>query len=364
MSEFSVKIIGAGSIGNHFANAARYLGWDVVLCDVDPEALTRTKNDIYPSRYGKWDPAITLCDVTEVKKHKADLIIIGTPPDSHVSLAVEAIKENPKAILIEKPLCGPDLGGLGDLHEKAKKQKVQAFIGYDHVVSEMVSDIGANLKAAKYGRLQSLDVEFRENWVGIFNAHPWLSGPSDTYLGYSERGGGALGEHSHAINLWQNLALMADMGRVVEVSAMIDQVEDDTINYDRMSALNLKTEGGLMGRCIQDVITLPAKKEILIQGDSGAAVGLISPSNDSISESINGSDWQVKNISKTRPSDFIRELQHIYKALKQPKPEKSPISLDYGMETMLVIAAAFKSNIERRVINIDYTKGCKLEALS
>ncbi len=30
-----VKIFGAGSIGNHLANAARVLGWSVDLCDVD-----------------------------------------------------------------------------------------------------------------------------------------------------------------------------------------------------------------------------------------------------------------------------------------------------------------------------------------
>ena len=39
----------------------------------------------------------------------------------------------------------------------------------------------------------------------VFAAHPWLSGPWETYLGYTERGG-ALAEHSHALNLWQYLA--------------------------------------------------------------------------------------------------------------------------------------------------------------
>ncbi len=30
-------------------------------------------------------------------------------------------------------------------------------------------------------------------------AHPWLAGPQDSYLGFWRRGGGASGEHSHAI---------------------------------------------------------------------------------------------------------------------------------------------------------------------
>ena len=42
----NVKIYGAGSIGNHMANAARFLGAGVDVIDVDPLALERMKNDI------------------------------------------------------------------------------------------------------------------------------------------------------------------------------------------------------------------------------------------------------------------------------------------------------------------------------
>ena len=44
-----VKIIGAGSIGNHLAHASRSLGWQVDICDIDSRALVRTKEMIYPS---------------------------------------------------------------------------------------------------------------------------------------------------------------------------------------------------------------------------------------------------------------------------------------------------------------------------
>ena len=57
---YSVKIFGAGSIGNHLANASRALGWSVDIVDVDGSALTRTKNEIYPKRYGAWDESIRL----------------------------------------------------------------------------------------------------------------------------------------------------------------------------------------------------------------------------------------------------------------------------------------------------------------
>ena len=45
---------------------------------------------------------------------------------------------------------------------------------------------------------------------------PGLMGLADTYLGYWNRGGGACGEHSHAINLWQFFSHSLGCGRVTE----------------------------------------------------------------------------------------------------------------------------------------------------
>jgi prephenate dehydrogenase len=53
-----VKIYGAGSIGNHLAYACRSKGWNVLICDVDKEALECTKSEIYPSRYRAGTPTI------------------------------------------------------------------------------------------------------------------------------------------------------------------------------------------------------------------------------------------------------------------------------------------------------------------
>ena len=86
-----VKIYGAGSIGNHLANASRSLGYDVVICDIDEDALKRTKNDIYPKRYGAWDEDIKLYRVGKEPVGGFDLIIIGTPPDTHLKIALDVL---------------------------------------------------------------------------------------------------------------------------------------------------------------------------------------------------------------------------------------------------------------------------------
>ena len=122
ISDKRVKIIGAGSIGNHLSNACKVLGWKVDLCDSDSKALERTKKLIYPSRYGKWDKEISLFNMKNVPRGCYDVIFIGTPPDTHVDLALRSIEEKPKAICIEKPVCGPDLKKLSNLLDMLRKK--------------------------------------------------------------------------------------------------------------------------------------------------------------------------------------------------------------------------------------------------
>jgi predicted dehydrogenase len=361
---YKVKIYGAGSIGNHLAHAARHLGWKVDICDVDNNALRRTKNDIYPSRYGSWDDDIGLYLNDEVPSTGYDLIFIGTPPDSHISLGLSSITEKPKLILIEKPICEPSLKDSQMLIEHANKNNVKMLVGYNHVVAKSTEKFCELIKNENMGNIETLDVEFREHWGGIFNAHPWLAGPSDSYLGFWQRGGGAAGEHSHAINLWQHMSSMLGAGRIDKVSAMLNYVENNNLYYDKLVSLTVRTESGLVGRIVQDVITSPPRKWARAQGSSGYVEWYCGnqPNQDTVNW---GNDFDGENsytIEKTRPDDFIREMEHIGDIVEDAIC-KSPISIEKGLDTMLVVAAAHLSNKEERTVTIDYSKGYSLNAL-
>jgi predicted dehydrogenase len=360
-----IKVLGAGSIGNHLAHASRAMGWSVDICDVDPKALERTQNMIYPSRYGKWDEEIRLYENKDAPKGKYDLIFIGTPPDVHLTLALGALDEKPKAILIEKPVCGPSLALADEFYKKAEKLGIPTFVGYDHIVGKASRITSHVSKTSGLGQVVTLDVEFREHWGGIFGAHPWLSGPADSYLGFSDRGGGASSEHSHAANLWQHFAYEIGAGRIVEVQAMLDFVEDAKVKYDRLCVMNFRTENGLIGRCVQDVVTHPPRKWARIQHVDGYVelhVGK-EPGVDVVASSLPGRIQQEQRISKTRPDDFIEELKHIQEALSS-NPKESPIHIRHGLDTMLVVAAAHLSSETGRKVLIDYSKGYSTNALN
>ena len=349
------KVLGAGSIGNHLSNALRVLGHDVVLCDIDPAALQRTKADIYPARYGRWDDEIMLCLVNDAPRGGFDLIVIGTPPDGHIELALRALEESPKAILIEKPVCTPALAGADDLVAKAKAKGCQLFVGYDHVVGSAAKRFSALAKEGVAGNVETLDVEFREHWGGVFAAHPWLNGPSDSYLGFWQRGGGSAGEHSHAFNLWQHFALQLGKGRVSKVTATLDYVKANGADYDRLCLANLVTEQGLLGRVVQDVVTHPSRKWARMQGSSGFIEWHCGyeTGKDAIIYARRGQDPIIETISKTRPDDFVQELTHIF-AVMDRQADAHDLSVERGLDTMMLIAAAHKSSQRGRSVLIDW----------
>ena len=358
-----VKIIGAGSIGNHLAHASRRLGWDVVVCDISPDALERMQKSIYPQRYGQWDAAIALSLLDEAPAGGFDLICIGTPPEHHIPLTVAAAAEAPRAIQVEKPLCPPALADADETFRRLESDGVRGFVGYDHVVGKAARRLVEMLGEGEIGEVVTFDVEFREHWRGIFNAHPWLDGPQSSYLGYWRRGGGASGEHSHAANFWQFLAHSTGHGRVTEVSASLRYVRDGRVDYDDCCFLDLRTETGMIGRVVQDVVTEPVRKSAFIQGTKGQLtwVNGYNAKGDAVILDRVGRDSLVQELPKTRPDDFIDELAHIDASLESGSG--SPLDLVRGLETMLVVAAAHRSADERRAIRLDYAAGYSPAAL-
>jgi predicted dehydrogenase len=330
-----VKIIGAGSIGNHLANACRICDMQVDLVDNDPAALLRTREEIYPQRYGIWDHKINLYLSSEQPKSGYDIIFVGTPPDTHLKVALEAVKELPKLIVIEKPLCDLNFEELEPLIHAAKSNNIRLLVGYDHAVSKSFQYFEESIQHDK--NIMTLDVEFREYWGGIFAAHPWLDGPKDSYLGFYKRGGGALAEHSHGLHLYVYLCAALDLGEITEVTANIDYEINDDVQFDRISLINLKTDKGLIGRCVQDVVTSNVNKTVNVTSRDGSYVLNFKKEVDSVSLP----SGQIIHFDKTRPDDFITEIRHIQKVFEEDLP--SPLDIKHGVKVMQIIKAAHLS---------------------
>ncbi len=363
---YKVKIFGAGSIGNHLAHACRRQGWQVSICDLDSAALERTRKDIYPARYGAWDEEIELVAPAELEQQDFDLVIIGTPPDTHMDIAcAELNRRPPRVMLIEKPVCTPSLEKAGELLELQEKTNTFVAVGYNHTLTAHSRKAAELLSGGLIGRALTISAAFREYWGGIFKAHPWLAGPQDSYLGFAARGGGAGGEHSHAVNIWQHFAHLSGAGKIVSVSAQLDIVEDDKLDYDRIFQLHVVTDKGLVGTIVQDVVTEPPLKQARIQGDRGFIEWTVNrePGFDGLRYGSGGGEITEEKFAKTRPDDFAGEIEHLGEILRNGAPADSPIALERGLETMTVVAAAHISAQLRRPVEIDYDAGPGTQAL-
>jgi predicted dehydrogenase len=359
-----IKIYGAGSIGNHLAHASRRMGWEVTVCDVSAEALERMRTQIYPSRYGAWDESIKLFLNDAAPRGDFDHIFIGTPPEHHLPLALQVLDESPATIIVEKPVCPPSLDHAQELSERGRGSRTRMYVGYDHVVGKASARAAELVCAGEIGVVQTLDVEFREHWGGIFAAHPWLDGPADSYLGFWEKGGGASGEHSHAINLWQHFAHVVRAGRVREVDARLRYIEDGKACYDDLCLLHLRTENGLLGRVVQDVVTTPHRKRARIQGTTGAVEWVCNydAAGDAVLLLRSGKPEEVFALPKKRPDDFLRELEHIEADLLKPAGT-SELRLERGLDTMLVVAAAHRAERDGHRLRVDYGRGYTADAI-
>ena len=340
----NVKVIGAGSIGNHLSQAARRMGWTVTVVDRDEAALKRMREETYPTRYGAWDESIKQFVSGTEPKGNYDIIMSGTPPDVRIPIALESLKEKPKLMLLEKPLCGPEGTGLKKLVMLAKKQKTILLVGYDHGVAEAIGFVAELLRKKTAGEILTLDVEFREHWAGIFKAHPWLSGPADTYLGYISRGGGASGEHSHALHLWQYLARIAGLGTWKEMTAIYDMKKEGKTEYDAIAAFTFVTDKKKVGRVVQDVVTQPTRKWLRAQGVDGFVEWYCNgdPRGDVVRwKGKNDAVPQERIFDKKRPDDFYREMLEIARVLKSKSTEESPLSIESGVRVIEVLRTAY-----------------------
>ena len=340
-----VRIVGAGSIGNHLAHCFINSDFEVEITDKDDNALNRMKNQIYPSRYNQWDDRIKIIKSSDNSNYTSDVLVIGTPPNTHLEVALKQLElSTPKIILIEKPISHPDLFLLKSLESKATKNDIRILVGYNHRLTKNTIIATQIVKDKKIGNVLSITSQTRESWNGIMEAHPWLNGPQDSYLSSYLNGGGALYEHSHALNLLQYFIEISECDEIISVQAAMEIVQENRLNYDRFSFLSLINKQNNVFHEIQDVVTNPPIKELRINGTLGDLIWRTSQKIDEVM--LFNQDGEICDhykIEKTRVDDFLPEVMHI-KSLLSGIITESPLDYRYAITTMKIIAAAFESN--------------------
>jgi predicted dehydrogenase len=339
----NVLIFGAGSIGNHMAFASRKLKLNVDITDISNKSLYRMKNKIFLLRYGKWDSKINLVQYNKVFKTSKnyDLIIIGTPPNTHFQVYNKIIKKLKfQNILIEKPLTHY----LSKNYKKFNNSKYRIFCGYNHSLSPAFKYFIKILKNNKKS-IDKIQVEWKEGWSGILKAHPWLKSEFHSYLGNMKKGGGALQEHSHGLHL---LLLILNLLKIKLIKNKMKffsiKKSKGKQKYDCYTNLTFISKKTFI-TYETDLISKNSKKRIIVETGYKKFILIFNhlTNIDAVMIKKNNKIIKKKTFMKSRSIEFMREIKHILKINKKDYL-LSPINATKGAQVVNIIREIFNQN--------------------
>jgi predicted dehydrogenase len=273
-----------------------------------------------------------------------DAIFICTPPNVHIEEALNQMGIlSPKLLLIEKPLSSPkELNNLFILENLCELKNSRFFVGYNHRLTENTVYMSKLILENNFGKMKFIRANFRENWQGILDAHPWLHKPSDSYLGHTYQGGGSLFEHSHGLDLLLYVANLAGLTTTKIKSVAFSKFSNDVSSYDENVIAVFDFGDNVLGLLEQNVFTSPPEKKLVIEYEKAKIVWFTS---DKVA-GVKVIDQQGKLIdsfiySKNRRDDFLPQLKHIQMMLKNGLAD-SPISIKNTKTTQLLLDEMYK----------------------
>lgn len=231
-SSLTVAVCGFGSIGRrHAANLAR-LGARVVVAAHTPRKAEAMCRQLGYRNVASQAEAIAV----------ADAVIVATPTDTHVAVAMRAARAR-KAVFLEKPIAA-DRTGVAALVKASRGLVVE--VGCQLRAHPALQLLARELARGRGGRL----LAFR-GCVGQ-RLDEWRPGTDyrRSYSADARRGGGALLDLIHEIDLVCWLC-----GPVERVAARLSKLSDLDMRAEDLANLLLECRGGAAGALQLDMLS-------------------------------------------------------------------------------------------------------------
>jgi predicted dehydrogenase len=329
-----IKIIGAGSAGNHMAHALSTIKKvkEIYLTDISNKALLRSKSEIYIKRYKKWNKKIKLdLEKKNLKNNNLyDAIVISSPPKFHkINVKNNINKSN--IFLIEKPLCAPNSTDINFFKHLIDKYKNKIFMtGYNHRLFPSTVFLK---KLLTNERIKYCKVSFKENIGGFLNAHTWMKSINESYLSKTKYGGGALCEHSHALNLLQ---FMLNDKKIKIINKKYEFNKDKKNLHDKSFSGFLKINS-ILCEFEQNFETLPVEKKIKVVTEKKILELIYNfKKNNDLILINNFKNIKKRYFLKNRADDFIYEAKYLCKIINN-KNSPNILNISNGIVTMETI---------------------------
>ena len=238
-------VFGCGSIGSKYIDLLSELGFSVGCYDVK-----KIDSELIKDKVTFYDTAESCID------SKPDIIIISTPPDSHLSCLEIAIKSKAK-ILLEKPLA-------------ASKEEAQNIL---KIYQNNKGRIWCVANMRYHNGFQTLDKNIK-NLGKIYSATSYFShrlsqmrSKTKNLYAAKKNEGGVILDCVHDIDLLYKL-----FGKLLFVNSWIATLGNEKIEAEDYAHLWLKSENGIHISMQLDFLSRWKSRGIKIIGENGTLV--------------------------------------------------------------------------------------------
>jgi len=213
MKQYSVAIIGCGSIGALKADEYDRPGGDAILTHAHAfHAHPRTELvTVFDSNLGtalsagrKWGCS-AYADWKELGSNPIDIVVVATPTASHRNTLLQALALKPRLVVAEKPFCS-NLKEAREVHDAYAAAGIPILVNYSRRFEPRHADILADIRDGRYGRIYHARCLYgrglrRDGCHGldIFN---WVFGsPIGLMFNHNPIDDGEPGDPSYAVHL-------------------------------------------------------------------------------------------------------------------------------------------------------------------
>lgn len=317
-------VIGCGSIGQRHIRNLQLLGEQEILAyDLVPGVMHEAVR-----RY-----SLTPCgSVEEGLDRKPAMVLICTPPSTHISLARQSVAAGCH-VFVEKPL-GDRLDGADDLLAEAKRHQAVLCVGYNLRFHAGLLRLKQRLDQGAIGRVMSIRAEFGQYLPD------WRPGRDyrHTYTARATTGGGIILDASHELEYVRWLG-----GEVNSVYCRAGRLSDLDIDVEDVAEITLHMKESVIAQVHVDCVQRGYARNCKVIGEAGTLIWDYKTGvrhYDAAAE-----QWHDETIVPESNEMYVEELKHF---LMCARGEATPVVNGETGKRVLEIAMAAKQSASER----------------
>ncbi len=324
-------VIGVGSIGQRHLRNLRALGHEVIAFDADAARLAEA---------GAALGVETLLALDAGRDRKVDGVLICTPPDSHVPLALRVLGWGAH-LFIEKPLA-PASAGVERLLAEADGRGCRIMVGSNLRFFRPLQRVKALVDEGRIGRVLSVRAQcgfYLPSWKPDADYRK-------TYRAHAAQGGGILLDAIHELDYLRWM-----FGEVREVFGVVERLSGLEVDVEDFAEITLRFASGVIAQLHLDYLQRSYRRNCEVIGERGVIVW------DYIDRRVTlfteePDRWQGfgEPIDVNHNEMFVEEVRHFARCLEGL--EAPLVDGADALATLRLVEAAKRSSAERRWVAV------------